>query len=106
MSWFNRNIVQAISGMLFGHGGNIDYVQPGTSFRRVHEDDLVETAEVESVGTDRYGIPHVKFKVIFSRANRFSYEEGTRMLALRTFAERYKEQVDEQYQESAPVVPA
>lgn len=93
MSWFNRQVVQTISGMFSGRTENVDYVQPGTAFRRVHDDELVETAEVESVGADRYGIPHVKFKVIFSRTNRFSYEEGTRMLALRSFIDRYKEQV-------------
>jgi hypothetical protein len=93
MSWFNRQVVQTISGMLFGRTKVVDYVQPGTAFRRVHDDELIETAEVEYVGADRYGIPHVKFKVIFSRANRFSYEEGTRMLALRSFIDRYKEQV-------------
>ena len=98
MGWFNHKAVQTLFGMLFGHGKRMEYVQPGTTFRRVHDDELVETAEVESVATDPYGIPHVKFKLIFSRSNRFSYEEGTRMLALRTFADRYREQV--------PVVPA
>ena len=98
MGWFNRKKGQTFSGMLFGRGKNMEYVQPGTAFRRVHDDELIETAEVESVAADPYGIPHVKFKVIFSRSNRFTYEEGTRMLALRTFAERYREQV--------PIVPA
>ena len=61
--------------------------------RRIHEDELIETAEVESVVTDPYRIPHVKFKLIFSRTNHFSYEKGTHMLALRTFADRYREKV-------------
>ena len=102
MGWFNGKEWRSLSDMLFGRDKGLDkimdYVRPGTAFRRIHEDELVETAEVESVATDPYGIPHVKFKVIFSRTNRFSYEEGTRMLALRTFAERYREQV--------PIVPA
>ena len=98
MGWFNRKDWRTLCGTLFGRDKRMDYVQPGTAFRRVHDDELVETAEVQSVATDPYGIPHVKFKVIFSRSNRFSYEEGTRMLALRTFADLYKEQV--------PVVPA
>ena len=84
----------------------MDNVQAGTSFRCVHDDNLVETAEVEAVGEDRYGIPHVRFKLIFSRANRFIFEEGTRMLALRTFAERYQEQISGLYPEQAPVAPA
>ena len=98
MGWFNRKEGQTLFAMLFGRGKRMDYVQPGTTFRRVHADELVETAEVESVATDPYGIPHVKFKLIFSRSNRFSYEEGTRMLALRSFTDLYKEQV--------PAVPA
>jgi len=48
---------------------------------------------VESVAPDPYGIPHVKFNLTFSRTNRFSSEEGPRMLALRTFADRYREKV-------------
>ena len=98
MGWFNHKEWRTLFGTLFRRDKPMDFVRPGTTFRRVHEDELVETAEVESVATDPYGIPHVKFKLIFSRSNRFSYEEGTRMLALRTFAELYKEQV--------PIVPA
>ncbi len=98
MGWFNHKEWRTLYESLFGRENRMDYVQPGTAFRRVHEDELVETAEVESVATDPYGIPHVKFRLIFSRANRFSYEEGTRMLALRSFTDLYKEQV--------PIVPA
>lgn len=93
MGWLNRKEGQSFVSAIFGRGKRMEYVQPGTTFRRVHPDELIETAEVESVAADPYGIPHVKFKVIFSRANRFTYEEGTRMLALRTFADRYREQV-------------
>ena len=93
MGWLNRTNGQSFASALFGRSKRMDYVKAGTTFRRVHEDDLIETAEVESVAADPYGIPQVKFKVFFSRANRFTYEEGTRMLALRTFADRYKEQV-------------
>ena len=106
MSWFNLKDGQTLFGALFGPPKRMDFVQPGTSFRFVHEDNLVETAKVEAVAADRYGIPHVKFKVIFSRANRFIYEEGTRLLALRTFAERYKEQIPDPYPEQSPVAPA
>ena len=98
MGWFNRIVGQKFLALFAERNKRGDDVRPGTTFRRVHDDDLVETAEVEEVATDPYGIPHVKFKLIFSRSNRFSYEEGTRMLALSTFTDRYKEQV--------PVVPA
>ena len=94
MGWFSRKEGQTLSRRLFGGEKRMDDVQPGTTFRRVHEDELVETAEVQSVAADRYGIPHVKFKLIFSRSNRITYEQGTRMLALRTFADLYREQVN------------
>ena len=93
MGWFDSNVGQLLSGLFSGRNKTVEYVQPGTTFRRVHDDDLVEMAEVESVAADPYGIPHVKFKLFFSRSNRFTYEEGTRMLALQTFMDRYKEQV-------------
>jgi len=93
MSWLNRKKGQSIAGAIFGLGKKLEGVQPGTTFRRIHQGDLIETAKVESVAADLFGIPHVKFKVSFSRPNRFSYEEGTRMLALKTFAEMYREQV-------------
>ena len=93
MSWLNRKKGQSLTDAIFGLGKKLEGVRPGTTFRRVHQDDLIETAEVESVAADPYGIPHVKFRVSFSRPNRFSYEEGTRMLALKTFAEKYREQV-------------
>lgn len=93
MGWLDRDVGKSLTSMLFRRARAQDAVRPGCMFRRVHEDDLVETAEVESVGTDAYGIPHVKFKVTFSRPNRYAYEEGSRMLALRSFADRYRERV-------------
>ena len=93
MSWLTGKGVRTLASVFFRRSNAVEEVQPGRTFRRVHDDDLVETAEVESVAADPYGIPHVKFKVVFSRPNRFTYEEGTRMLALETFADRYREQV-------------
>jgi hypothetical protein len=93
MGWLGRESDRSLASMFFRRGKAIEYVRPGNIFRRVHEDNLLETAEIVSVGTDAYGIPHVRFNVTFSRPNRFSYDEGSRMLALRSFAERYRERV-------------
>ena len=79
--------------MFFHRGRRMEYVRLGSTFQRVHEDHLIETAEVESVRTGAYGIPHVKFKVSFHRPNRSTFEEGSRMLALRTFADRNRDRV-------------
>jgi hypothetical protein len=71
-----------------------EHVRTGAVFRRIHPDQLVETARVLSVGPDQNGIPHVRFAVSFERA-RFSRQEvDTRMLALASFTEWYREPVE------------
>ena len=93
MAWYSWADGRSLADILFQRETNTEFVIPGSRFRRIHPDELVEMAEVEAVNTDLYGIPHVKFKVSFCRPNRFSYDEGIRMLSLRTFADRYKERV-------------
>lgn len=94
MSWFSEEAGQALRSMLFRRGGrDPEDVQPGSTFQRIHADDLIETAKVLSVAEDTYGIPHVKFLVSFRRPNRSTFDEGNRMLALKSFADRYKERV-------------
>ncbi len=70
-----------------------EQVQPGVTFRVIHPNHLIETAEVLSVGADRYGIPHVQYQVRFQRSNRSVLEESRRMLALSSFADRYRERM-------------
>ena len=94
MSWLSQDAGRVLSSMFFRRGDHTDAVQPGSTFQRIHADDLIETAQVESVGTDAYGIPHVKFKVSFRRPNRNTFDEGSRMLALKTFADRYRQRVN------------
>ena len=94
MSWFSEEAGQALRSMLFRRGAKVaDDVQPGSTFQRIHADDLIETAKVLSIAEDPYGIPHVKFLVSFRRPNRNTFDEGNRMLALKTFSDRYKERV-------------
>ena len=78
---------------LFGRRGNLDSIKPGSTYRRVHDDQLEETAKVLAVGKDAYGIPHVRFQVSFRRPNRNFFDGGARMLALESFADRYDEEV-------------
>ena len=63
---------------------------PGVIFERVHPDQLFETAKVISVDTYPFGIPHVRYQIAFQRPNCSIFDEGQRMLALQSFAERYK----------------
>ena len=93
MNWFSEEAGQALRSMLFRRGNDADDVQPGSTYQRVHADNLIETAKVLSIAEDPYGIPHVKFLVSFRRPNRNTFDEGNRMLALKTFADRYKERV-------------
>jgi hypothetical protein len=79
--------------MFFRRGKALEYVRPGNIFRRVHDNTLHETAENTTVATDACGIPHVRFNVTFSPPDRFAYNEGSRMLALQSFAELYRERV-------------
>jgi hypothetical protein len=66
-------------------------VRPGTTFRRVHPHNLVETAEILAVSTDDAGIPHVRFSVTYQRPGRAEPGVEQRTLALRTFADRYRD---------------
>ena len=93
MAWYNLASGRSLADMLFQREKNTEFVIPGSRFKRIHPDAMVEMAEVEAINDDRYGIPHVKFKVSFCRPNRFSYNEGVRMLSLKTFTDRYQERV-------------
>jgi hypothetical protein len=77
--------------MFFKRGASLEYITAGSTFRRT-EPHVVETAEVLSVSTDSFGIPHVRYNVSFHRPTRSSAtHEGQRVLALKSFAERYTE---------------
>lgn len=93
MSWFRGDRGQGFASRLFKKAAPLEAVQPGTTFRFVHADHLEETAQVLSVNQDSFGIPHVHFKVEFRRTHKNIFDGGARMLALRSFADRYREQV-------------
>ncbi|MCE2510063.1 MAG: hypothetical protein J4G10_03665 [Alphaproteobacteria bacterium] len=75
-----------------GTNGNSPDIQAGSVFRCPHSGPVLETAEVVSVRSDSYGIPHVTYHVRIRRANH-DVQDGPRMLALKSFAERYTERV-------------
>ena len=83
-----------LNSMFFKRGKKLEYVRPGSTFRRIHDDTMIETATVLSVATDSFGIPHVQFQVTFRRPNRNFFDGGARMLALKSFAEHYTERVE------------
>jgi len=83
----------------FKRGRNLEYLRSGSTFRSVGtnktRNNLVETAYVDSVGTDHRGIPHVRFRSAFSSASRPpEFGKDTRLLALDIFTRKYPERVD------------
>ena len=94
VSWISQDKAQTLAGMFsMRRTDPAEQVQPGFTFRRIHPDHLIETAEVLSVGEDRYGIAHVQYQIRFQRTNRSVFEESQRMLALSSFADRYRERL-------------
>ena len=91
MGWFSHENYLVWRDALLRRADLSSRVVPGTTFQRIHADALIETARVLSVSRDSYGIPHVKFQVSFRRPNRSTFDEANRMLALKAFADRYKE---------------
>lgn len=79
--------------MFFKRHISLKHVRAGSVYRRVHPDNIVETARVLSVGKDFFGIPHVRFRVCFERSDhRRRFLEDARVLALESFAQQYGEQ--------------
>ncbi|MGA0345858.1 MAG: hypothetical protein ACO3N9_04875 [Alphaproteobacteria bacterium] len=83
----------------FKRGRNLEYLRSGSTFRSIGTNksgnNVVETAYVDSVGTDHRGIPHVRFRLAFSSASRpLEFGKDTRLLALDIFTRKYSERVD------------
>ncbi len=83
-----------IPSIFLRRGRQVEYLRPGAAFRCIHHNKTVETAYVESLAADVRGIPHVRFRVAFSSSSRpLNFGNGTRILALKIFADRYRERV-------------
>ena len=90
MGWLAREAGRYFGGLFARHTEDLENVQPGTTFQMVHDDNMVETAEVLAVREDIYGIPHVQYHVRFRRPHRTVFDGGARMLALAAFTDRYR----------------
>jgi hypothetical protein len=80
-----------LSSVFYKRGELLEYIRPGTSFRKTHADRTVETAEVAGLFVDPYGIPHIKFELLIERPGRQGYRPGSRTMALKKFCETYGE---------------
>lgn len=76
------------------YDGNSDVsdIEAGHIFRCPRNGAVLETAKVLSVRSDSYGIPHVTYQLRIRRANH-DMKDGPRMLALKSFSQRYTERV-------------
>tara|TARA_Y100001968_G_scaffold271533_1_gene263217 strand:- start:3081 stop:3470 length:390 start_codon:yes stop_codon:yes gene_type:complete len=93
MDLLKGDCVRVLNSFFFKRGKDIEYVREGSQFRHVRRDGLIETARILSVATDLHGIPHVRFQVSFDRPDQNQVDGGARMLALKAFADRYRERV-------------
>lgn len=83
----------SLASMFHKRGDRFEYIRPGSTFRRIHPDAVVQTAKIVSVASGNFGIPHVLYNVSFQHLARRFHEENLRTLALRSFADRYTERV-------------
>ncbi len=68
-------------------------IEKGYIYRRVRADRTVETAKVLGLHNDSFGIPHVRFQVMFGRVDGLPHRDGPRMLSVTSFMQQYRERV-------------
>ena len=68
-------------------------IEKGCVYRRVRPDRTVETAKVIGLHKDSFGIPHVRFQVVFGRADGVPHHDGPRMLSVDAFMQQYCERI-------------
>ena len=73
--------------------GVSDELKPGDSYRRRQGNHIAETATVLAIRPDLVGIPHVLFKLAFECSDSNCFEDGSRILALNSFLNVYRERV-------------
>ncbi len=84
---------RSLTSLFVMRGGALEYIKPGGVFRRTRKDATIETAEIIAFYNDPSGIAHVRFDVVFEKADCASYREGPRVLAAGTFFETFDERV-------------
>ncbi len=85
---------QDIIDRFFRRDSKLEEIQEGSTYRRYLADYSIETAEVLTIKDDAFGIPHVRYDVMIGRSSDSSLaHDGTRILALETFAEKFVEKI-------------
>ncbi len=81
--------IASAGAAMFRRRQRASMVTEGSLFECAHGKSMVELAEVEWIGKDHCGIPHVHFRLSCIWPSRRE-PEGTRVLALDCFVERYR----------------
>jgi len=68
-------------------------IERGCIYRRVRADRTVETAKVLGLHNDSFGIPHVRYQVMFGRVDGLPHRDGPRTLSVASFMQQYRERV-------------
>lgn len=68
-------------------------LEAGFVYRRVRADRTVETAKILGLHKDSFGIPHVRYQVMFGRIDGLPHRDGPRMLSVASFMQQYRERV-------------
>jgi hypothetical protein len=68
-------------------------IRPGNRYRRQLGSYVAATATVLDLGSDLMGIPHVHFAITVDRSAMGRPEVDTRVLALQSFLDTYRERV-------------
>lgn len=68
-------------------------VKPGCRYFRRRRDDVTELATVMDLKPDAFGIPHVRFALVFEKPSIGRVEAGLRMLALNAFVSAYRQRL-------------
>ena len=83
-----RSLLRAFAGR-----GAAEEIRPGDKYRRQQGAHVVEFATVQDLKQDLLGIPHVLFKLVFECSDTTRFEEGSRILALSSFLDQYRERI-------------
>jgi hypothetical protein len=92
--WLNRPHPTGhplVSMFILRRGKKVEYVRAGATYHRANAGNVEETVRITAVAVDSFGIPHVRFTVSFRRPDGKQFEGGVRMLALKAFAEQYRD---------------
>ena len=68
-------------------------IEKGCVYRRVRMGRMVETAKVINLYKDSFGIPHVRYQIVFGHIDGVYHDDAQRMLSVDAFIQQYGEYI-------------